>query len=518
MTAAWVRVVAWIAAAAIVSALVYVARYGRDIVELIHSGERVRTRRPALALVAVIIALTALNYAAALIPARLDLTANGSYRLSPQTRQTLRRLASPVRLQVFAHAADIPAIQDRLEEYEKASSRVSAEYVNVDEQPDLARLYDIPASGATLVAYNNRVQRVVDQSEDGLTNALIGLIENRTLKIYFTTGHAERDISSSERAGYNTIAGVLSNHNFIVSTTNVALEGKIPGDATALILAGPRTDLFGAEAEMMEAYLRAGGKILLLVDPPEDLKRYITESGTALFMMDALNAAATSGQVNLRKLVGQWRVQIGNDVVVDGSGVGQYFNTDASVPIGVTYPAHPVTEGLTSLTAFPIARSISVLPDATGGRTRAQSIVQTGAQTWTQADLKRLAASAAQVQPGPDDPRGPISLGVAAWAPAAAAPAATDGGAPESRVVVIGDSDFVANYMAGIPGNEELFVNAVRWLSQQERRAVIPARPLADRRLNLDGNARRNLSWLALFFVPVACAGVAMFLWTKGQP
>jgi ABC-type uncharacterized transport system involved in gliding motility auxiliary subunit len=41
---------------------------------------------------------------------------------------------------------------------------------------------------------------------------------------------------------------------------------------------------------------------------------------------------------------------------------------------------------------------------------------------------------------------------------------ANDAPKPETRMVVFGDSDFVTNGYLGIPGNRDLFLNAVNWL------------------------------------------------------
>ena len=38
------------------------------------------------------------------------------------------------------------------------------------------------------------------------------------------------------------------------------------------MLAGPQTDLLEQEVPLLEAYLVRGGKLLVLLDPPDDLK------------------------------------------------------------------------------------------------------------------------------------------------------------------------------------------------------------------------------------------------------
>ena len=84
---------------------------------------------------------------------------------------------------------------------------------------------------------------------------------------------------------------------------------------------------------------------------------------------------------------------------------------------------------------------------------------------------------------------GPISLAVAVSAPVAGASAPPpaegqepDPNKPETRLVVVGDSDFAANSVAGIGGNRDMFLNIVNWLAQQDNLISVRPRNPEDRR------------------------------------
>ena len=104
---------------------------------------------------------------------------------------------------------------------------------------------------------------------------------------------------------------------------------------------------------------------------------------------------------------------------------------------------------------------------------------------------------------------GPISLGAAVSAPATDAPtpaaeagrppAAEEPRKPESRVVVIGDSDFATNSVLGIQGNRDFFLNTVNWLAQQENLIAIRPREPEDRRLTLTADAQSRIFLLSVF-------------------
>ncbi len=115
-----------------------------------------------------------------------------------------------------------------------------------------------------------------------------------------------------------------------------------------MVIAGPKTDLLPAEVDALRAYLRRGGKLHLLLDPPD--------KGTA------------PQTVNLIALAKEWGIDVGNNLVVDASGLGQMLGTDASVPIAMPV-RHPITEKFNLMTAFPLARSVTPIEGGTEGHT-----------------------------------------------------------------------------------------------------------------------------------------------------
>jgi ABC-type uncharacterized transport system involved in gliding motility auxiliary subunit len=406
-------------------------------------------------------------------------TATRIYQLSPDTRAALRTLDAPVRIRVVAQAA-----RDRLKEYAAASR-----FIRIDEQTG------IQDSGSAVIEYRGRTDRIKTTSEQDLTNALVRLREGRTRKIYFTGGHAERDTASSERAGYSNAAAMLQREDFVVDTINIAVRDAVPQDASLVIVAGPRADFFRAEIEALERYVDSGGAVLFLVDPFEDLKRYITESGTALFLMDPATVSKAGELRNLTAFIHQHGAELGNDVVVDTGQMGQFLGTDASVPVAAGYPPHPITNGLNSLTAYPMARSVNPVPQE---GVSAASIIRTGDQAWAETNLEQLGSGHPSMDPARGDRPGPVSLGVAI-------------SAPKSRLVVVGDSDFVANYSATVPGNAEMFLSIVRWLVQ-EKVVTIPPRAPQERTLAMDTSQQRMMMFLALVLLPGVAAGAAAFV------
>lgn len=508
----WDAYLVWAASAGVACVLIYAAARRRDRARW-STAPAEPLRLPMGRVASAVAVASVLMILAGSYSRRWDLTANQVYELSPATRTALRMLEAPVRVLLIAQQAQLPTYRDLLKEYSETSGRVAIEYVDVDAQPSLARPYDIREYGTAVIEYKGRVELIDGASEQDFTNALIRLREGRTRKVYFTAGHAERDTASTERVGYSNIAAALERDNFVVEKINFAQQGEVPADATLVIVAGPRADFFSAEIDALQRYLENGGAVLFMVDPFEDLKRYITESGLAVFMLDPSSASATGELRNLTSFVRERGVELGNDVVVDASDMGKLLGTDASVPVAARYPPHPITQDLTSLSAYPMARSVRLLPS--DGKT-GSPIIETSDRTWSETDIQQLGAGRLSMDPEDGDRPGPVSLGVAVAVPPIAPRSGVRSPSREARLVVVGDSDFVANYSANVPGNSEIFLSIIQWLAQ-EKVVTIPPRVPQERMLGMTASERRNVFWFAVLLLPGLAVGTGVYLQGRGR-
>jgi ABC-type uncharacterized transport system involved in gliding motility auxiliary subunit len=116
---------------------------------------------------------------------------------------------------------------------------------------------------------------------------------------------------------------------------------------------------------------------------------------------------------------------------------------------------------------------------------------------------------------------GPVTLAVAVSTPAppeAPAEPATDGAPPappQTRLALIGDSDFASNGAARSGGNVNLFVNTVNWLSAQENLIAIRPREAGDSRLTITSLQARGVWWLSVLVVPAVIFGAGIVAWRR---
>jgi ABC-type uncharacterized transport system involved in gliding motility auxiliary subunit len=85
---------------------------------------------------------------------------------------------------------------------------------------------------------------------------------------------------------------------------------------------------------------------------------------------------------------------------------------------------------------------------------------------------------------------------------------------PASRVVVVGDSDFIANELAAAPVlNADLFLNMVNWVAQDEDLISIRPREPEERAVLMTEQQRRNVFFLSLFIIPGIVIITGVSLW-----
>jgi gliding motility-associatede transport system auxiliary component len=489
----------YLAWAGLICVLAYTLSQWREIAKMFSRRQAKYGTLAGVSILVVLGILVAINYIGAKQNKRWDLTANKQFSLSDQSRNVLAKLDSPLQIKVFVQDAEFDRYRDRLKEYEYASKQVSTEYIDPDKKPAVARQNQVQQYGTIIFDYKGRTERATSDSEQDLTNGIIKVVSGKQRKVYFTQGHGERDTASSDPTGYNSIAQALGRENYTVEKVVIAQQGAVPDDASVVVAAGPKIDFFPNEIDALKKYLEKSGKLLLELDPPDK--------------------PDSPPLTNLIALAHDWGFDVGNNVVVDVSGMGRLIGTDASVPVVASYPSHPITERFSFLTAFPLARSITPVSGGVNGHT-AQTFVETSARSWAEADIKALLTSGeVSLDEAKGDKKGPIPIGAVVSAAAtptdAPKPGEETASKPETRVAVIGDSDFVANSGLGIQGNKDLYMNTIGWLSQQENLISIRPKEPDDRRLTLTATQQANIQWLSLLVIPGLIFGSGVYTWWR---
>jgi len=424
------------------------------------------------ALISIVLVLGVVSFVEALSARhskRFDLTENKRRSLSPQTVQILRALKDDVNVVGFFRS-DQPGkrvAEDLLKQYAGyANKKLTWKMVDPDSDPALARRYGIESYGTIVLETKSRSEKVLDAEEEKLTNGLVKVTREGKRTIYIVQGHGEHEIGNTERAGFSEAKSALEKANYDVKPLVLARSTAIPDDAAVLVIPGPRTDLFQPEVDALDAYLGKGGKILAMVDPPFPAK-----------MQDA----------TMKRFLGRWGVDLGDNLVVELSPIGRLFGIGPEVPIIQQYEPHAITRDLAGITTlFPLTRTVTPVKTLPAG-VNVQALARTSPESWGETDRQALEQGTAK--PDPQDPKGPLSV---------AAVVTKD----KARIVVYGTSNFAINQFLNVQGNRDFFLNTVSWLAEEEDQITVRPKDTKQTPIFLSAQQGRFVALLPLVVLP----------------
>jgi ABC-type uncharacterized transport system involved in gliding motility auxiliary subunit len=427
---------------------------------------------------------------------RKDLTANQQYTLSPLTVQVLQDLKEPVQAVAFFtqdNGQSKQDVQDRLREYSRITDKLTYKFYDPQADPQIANDYKVQFDGVVVLERGTRRENALQTDEQGLTNAILKVSQDKQSSIYFTTGHGEHGPKETGDNSYSLMNSALETENYKVAVLDLkTLTDTLPSDITALVIAGPRQPFDSAEAKIVKDYLDKNGRVLLLLDPtPLD------------------NPQLKTG---LEDLLKDWGINVRNDVVYDPK---QGMSGRAQVPVVNSYRSHAVTKDLTGQTTFfPSARSLETLVGSGSSRTPI-TLFSTSDQSWGETDFASVKSQTAKFDDKVDT-KGPLDL----------ADVVEGTGDNPARLIVVGNSTFIAdsNLRArGITqsgqqimfGNGLLFGNMIHWLAGQETLIAIPAKTANSSQIVMTTEQGAFVFWSSFLLIPVAILIIGALVWWR---
>jgi len=444
--------------------------------------------------VVALLIVVALNFIAARRSTSIDLTTAKVNTLSDQSKKVLAQLTEPVEVVAFFKKGDARGLEDLFALYRKTSDKFSFRIVDPDVEPQEAKQYGVSQYG-TMVAVSGERKHLFDGvGEEYITNAIIKVTRMQKGVIYFIEGHGENDIESNEETGYALIKKGLENESFKIKKLLLAQVEKIPDDAQALVIAGPKKRYLPQETKLIEDYLDAGGRILIMLDPD-------TDSG-------------------LEGLCDRYGVVVQNTVIVDQQIKLFEGPTLGIAPVVTDYGYHPAVEDFEEATIFPLCRSLKPVP-ARDPDLDIAVVAKTSATSWAETDLETLWTKGEVALDEDEDYTGPLPVAIAvSYKGQEMQEEAGDGEQKtdqkqEMRLAVVGDSDFVSNQYVTYYYNGDLFLNLINWLVGEETYISIRPHKYAPSFIQLTTTQRAFIFFLSVFLVPqlIVMAGIAVILW-----
>jgi len=485
-----------------------------------HRGRRFATGLNVLVSVTLAAAVAVMcNYLASRYYARWDLGGRGSYRLSEKTRGLLGSLDAEVTVTAFfekSHALRDDVLK-LLKEYGYEADKIASLKLHIaiiDPDRDLSRTrelasrYDVESPNLLVVESGGKrryveaddlaeydmlmtterkfqKKRTAFTGEQAISSAIHSVTRLRKTKVYFLAGHGEREVEDHGRhSGYSGMARILRRENVDIATLRFAGTGRVPEDCSALVIAGPDRRLSQAEAEMISAYLERNGRVFFLADPA-------IETG-------------------LDGLLADWGVALGDDIVVGLTLTGREL-------VVKEYGDHPITAGLRNvMTMFYMPRAIEPIAELAGtarapaDKPRVQVLAASTRDGWFEADLDQT------------PPRFDVEVDRPGPAPVAVAVEKGPVGGIEveirpTRMVVIGDSDFVSNgaLRSGVGGNKDFFLAALNWLLERDELMAVSPKFPGELRLDMSPRQMTVARLLIVVGMPCLAAALGLVMWRK---
>jgi len=425
-----------------------------------------------------------------------DWTASGRHTLSEASTTLLQKLDGPITLTSFTRPDGASGVRKRTQElvgrYQRIKPDIKLEFVDPDEQPERVRKEGITLDGELVVSYQGRHENLKRIGEQALTNALQRMLRSGERRVVFLGGHGERRIDGQANFDLGQWGTALKEKGFNFDTLNLNATPTIPEDTAVLVIAGPQVKLLPGEVTLIQAYVKKGGNLLWLSDPGED---------------NGLEPLAE--QLGLRLLPG---------TLVDPTGQMLGINNPAIIVVP-EYPAHPVTEGLASLTLFPQAQALEAKKESGWKST---PLLRSLPRSWSETGTL---AGTVDYKEG-EDIAGPLTIGMLLTRERGgdnkegekkegAKDSADDQPARTQRIAVIGDGDFLANSYLGNGANQELGDRLLNWLSHDDSFITIAPRAAPDTQLELTPTLSMLIGFGFLLVIPGMLLIAGITIWWR---
>lgn len=454
---------------------------------------------------------------------RWDFSRSQKFRLATTTQQLLRQIQEPVRVTVYFApgqmslegliARDLGSLLKELQ----FSGKPHIEVETVDPTRDLRRAQEVQArlgfdAGENLVVleYQDRrkfipIVELADFDFSGLeaggsprvlafqgerifASALLELLDPTRRKVYFLQGHGELPVADS--SPISIWLQHIARQNAVVLPLATADAAAVPEDANAIVLAGPRYDLTPREIELLQAYWKANGRLLILLDPDANtpnLREFITEAGIVPEDTRVLRVVPLAFAMGIfRDVTGEFLAE--SEITKRFEGVNSYFPE----PVQSLAPAAQRPEG-----------------------TQLRGLISATEPYWGERDYVTDADRGVAYDDGID--RGyPVLLAMAAEL----------GSIGDDRVeiqnakmVVVGSVRFALDDNLGGPeggvANLDFLVGSLNWLLDRNRITGVLAKSPGEFRLSLGEAQLQQIALYTLILIPGASALLGIFVWIR---
>jgi len=442
---------------------------------------------------------------------RLYLSTRTQSELSLRTVKLLESITNNVRVTIYYDRNDsmFSTISDLLEEYHRVNPKI---YVrSIDYLRDAAGALQLKskysflnaATAKNLVIFdcdgkvkpvdgNALSQYVMEEvpnpekpeyrrkptaflGESLFTAALLDVTNPKPMMAYFLRGHGEHLIDSGDQnVGYLKFVSLLQQNYIQVQALSLLGTSQVPMDCNLLVIAGPTGPIPEFELEKVDQYLNQGGRLL------------------ALF-----NYASAGKPTGLEAIFKKWGVIVGPGVVRDDENTATGYDVVVS-----SFGKHPVVNPLLEERLhLQMPRPVGAEKPGTGAaeEPKALSLAFTGPKAYMTGTDKRVVTTY------------PV---MAAVESGALKGVITERGT--TRMLIVGDSVFLANRQIESAANREFAGYAANWLLDRTQLLEgVGPRQINEYKLVMSKTQLQRVQWVLLGGMPGTILLIGSLVWLR---
>ncbi|MBQ6900591.1 MAG: GldG family protein [Firmicutes bacterium] len=429
----------------------------------------------------------------------IDLNSNEIYSIGEQTRTVVKTLEEDVHIYwLVQEGYEDVYIENMLANYEDLSKNVVVEKIDPVVYPTFAYQYTsdgiynnsliVTNSDETktrylsyydiyLYSYDENYNEITEYNGEGvLTSAIKIVTSDIQTKLYYVTGHGEKDIPSE-------LQKKISLENMEVESVNLLKEGAVPADCEALIVYSPLSDFSAQDIEILSEYLENGGKMLLFTDCTED------------------------ELTNLYGLMSGYGVDGVNGVVMEQDSDFCLYNYANYLLPGMY--SHDITTPLINSNYFvlmPMAHGIEINNDFDDESITATTLLQTSEDAFVK--KAGMNSTTAEKETGDVETEDGFAVAVAI----------TDVQDTEEAKIVWMSSSYITDAQMdelASGANTDFVINSLGWLCEIEDSVTIRAKSISYDYLTMTASQSNKLSVLIIFVIPAAFIAAGIYVWVR---